>query len=99
MFKLMEGEDVQDSVTFLFENQPVSATPGMSVAAALLAADVSIFRQTPVSQSARGPFCMMGACYDCLVFVDGMNVQACMTKVRDGMKVSRVPIINKDIET
>lgn len=99
MFKFMEGEGAQNSFSFSFEEQLIKAIPGMSIAAALLASDISIFRQTPVSQSGRGPFCMMGACYDCLVFVDGMNVQACMTAARDGMKVNRVPIITQEIET
>jgi NADH dehydrogenase/NADH:ubiquinone oxidoreductase subunit G len=30
----------------------------------------------------------MGVCFDCAVFVDGRpNVRACMTPVREGMKV------------
>ena len=33
---------------------------------------------------------MMGACFECLVDVDGRPaVQACMTEVRDGMVVRR----------
>jgi predicted molibdopterin-dependent oxidoreductase YjgC len=33
---------------------------------------------------------MMGACHDCLVVADGVaNVQACMTEVRQGMKIGR----------
>jgi len=32
----------------------------------------------------------MGVCYDCLVTIDGQpNRQACMTPVRDGMRVER----------
>jgi aerobic-type carbon monoxide dehydrogenase small subunit (CoxS/CutS family) len=94
----MDGEDVQNSFSFSFEDQVIEAVPGMTVAAALLASDVSVFRQTPVSQSGRGPFCMMGACYDCLVLVDGVNVQACMTKARDGLQVCRVPVVAKEHE-
>ena len=31
---------------------------------------------------------MMGVCFDCLVTVDGIaNVQGCMTRVRDGMRI------------
>ena len=31
---------------------------------------------------------MMGVCFDCLVVVDGApNVQGCMTRVRDGMRI------------
>ena len=58
----------------------------MTLAAALLAAGVSTFRRTPASGAPRGPFCMMGACHDCLVLIDGERVQACMTEVRDGLE-------------
>ena len=61
-----------------------------SVAAALFAANVLACRDTAVSGAARGPYCMMGVCYDCLVRIDGRpNQQACMTRVRDGMTVER----------
>lgn len=61
-----------------------------SVAAALFAANVLACRDTAVSGTARGPYCMMGVCYDCLVRIDGRpNQQACMTRVRDGMTVER----------
>jgi predicted molibdopterin-dependent oxidoreductase YjgC len=33
---------------------------------------------------------MMGVCFDCLMEIDGeANQQACMTTVRDGMRVAR----------
>ena len=36
----------------------------------------------------HGVLCGMGVCYECLVTVDGApNRQACMTRVRAGMKV------------
>ncbi len=73
-----------------FEGQPLEARQGETVAAALLAANHWSFRTTPVSGAARGPFCMMGVCFDCLVEIDGMaNRQACMTEVREGMRVNR----------
>jgi len=73
-----------------FEGQPLLAYPEDTVAAALLAGNHWSFRTTPVSGAARGPFCMMGACFDCLVEIDGVaNRQACMTEVRDGMRVKR----------
>ena len=78
-------------IRFTFEGRPLDAAPGDSVAAALLAAGVVDFRDTPVSGSARGPFCMMGACFDCLVEIDGHpNRQACMVAVSDGMAVRRM---------
>ena len=65
-----------------------TARAGDSVAAALLESGALACRTTPVSGAPRGPFCMMGVCFDCLVEVDGVpNVQACMKRVCDGMRV------------
>jgi len=73
-----------------FEGEKIPFTDGMSVAAALLKAGVKVFRQTQVGHKPRGPFCMMGACYDCLLVIDGRpNRQGCMTVAQKGMKVSR----------
>lgn len=77
-------------VSILVDGEPVSAVEGDSVAAALLVAGVFDFRKTPVTGAARGPFCMMGICFDCLVAIDGKpSQQACMTMVRDGMRIER----------
>jgi len=91
----MAGEDVKRPISFTFEGRTVAAAPGMSVAAALLAEGITAFRQTAVSQSERGPFCMMGTCYDCVVLINGETVQACMTPVREGLIVARVPIVTQ----
>lgn len=60
---------------------------GENLAAELMAAGISTFRHTPVSGAPRAPFCMMGACFDCLVEIDGVTRQACMTLVNKGMIV------------
>lgn len=63
---------------------------GDSVAAALFAGGVAACRDTAVNEVPRGPYCMMGVCYDCLVTIDGQaNQQGCMTAVREGMKIER----------
>ncbi len=78
------------AVAIEFQGRPVQARDGETVAAALLAAGETVFRETPVTGSPRGPHCMMGVCFDCLVEIDGEpNQQACMTLVRDGMRVAR----------
>jgi predicted molibdopterin-dependent oxidoreductase YjgC len=78
------------TVRLTFEGRAVEAREGDSVAAALLAAGISSFRETPVSTAPRAPYCMMGVCFDCLVDIDGTpNRQVCMTTVRDGMAVRR----------
>lgn len=71
------------------DGRPLALTDGANLAAALLAAGVSVFRHTPVSGAPRAPFCMMGACFDCLVEVDGVVRQACMLAVADGLRVGR----------
>jgi D-hydroxyproline dehydrogenase subunit gamma len=76
------------TLKIFFEGQEIPARPGDTVAVALLAAGIAATRTTPVTGSARGPFCMMGACFECLAVVDGCpNVQTCMTAVRYGMRV------------
>ena len=76
-------------VTFRFTGKTIEAQDGDSVAAALLAAGHRTFRRTPVSASPRGPLCMMGVCFDCLVEIDGVgNQQACMREVTQDMNVS-----------
>jgi len=76
------------TLTIWFDGVAAPARPGDSVAVALLAAGIMATRTTPISGAPRGPYCMMGACFDCLATVDGRaNVQTCMTPVRDGMQV------------
>ena len=61
---------------------------GEPLAALLLAHDLITLRRTPQSGAARGLFCGVGRCSDCLITVDGeLNVRACVTPVRDGMLV------------
>ena len=76
-------------VQFQLDNEPVTATAGISVAAALLARTGDPTRRT-AKGNGRTAFCMMGVCFDCLVEIDGVpNVQACMMTVQDGMSVKR----------
>jgi predicted molibdopterin-dependent oxidoreductase YjgC len=66
------------------------AEPGESVAAVLLRQLEPWLRQTPISESKRAPYCMMGVCFECLAEVDGVaSVQTCLVPVRDGMRITR----------
>lgn len=77
-------------VSFSFEGTIFHTRLGDTVAVALLASGHQVFRQTPISGTARGPYCMMGVCFECLVEIDGIsNVQACMIELRDGMHIKR----------
>lgn len=90
-------DDVNETVTFTFENQKIETRAGDTVAAALAMAQQKHLRNSVVSGAPRGIYCMMGTCFECLVEIDGMsNVQACQTVARDGMTVSRQKNIRAD---
>jgi D-hydroxyproline dehydrogenase subunit gamma len=87
MFKRLP-DSTRREVSITIDGKPVAAREGDSVAAALLGSGSLACRTTPVTGVPRAPFCMMGVCFDCLVTVDGAaNVQGCMTRVRDGMRI------------
>ena len=92
MFRRLEQRGAAEGrvATIDFEGERIAALRGDSVAAALLAAGVDRFRKSAVSGSERGPYCLMGVCFECLVEIDGMgNQQACLRLVRNGMRVAR----------
>lgn len=77
-------------VRFTFDGRALRAPAGTSLAAALLLNGEAAVREAPVSAAPRGPFCLMGVCFECLVEIDGKpNQQACMLEVADGMTVRR----------
>ncbi len=80
----------RDFVRVIFEDQEIMVPQGHTVAAVLLAEGIRSCRETPVSGAPRGPYCMMGICFECLVVIDGEpNQQACMRHVREGMSIER----------
>lgn len=90
MFRRIDGKPAQPGGTLFYEGRPVTFEAGDSIAAALLAASIVDFRNHAVTLSPRGPYCMMGACFECLAEVDGVqNRQACLTRAQDGMVVRR----------
>ena len=91
MFKIVPQLDLGGSpVRFRFEGRELQAPEGMNLAAALLANGEAVVRESPVSGAPRGPFCLMGACFECLVVIDGKpGRQACMAEVTENMEVQR----------
>ncbi len=78
----------RSSHTITFDGETIDAREGESVAATLLAAGKTSTRTTPVSGSPRGPYCLMGVCFECLVEIDGVqNLQGCMVEAKAGMVV------------
>ncbi len=75
------------SITIIVDGAPVSAQPGQTVAAALMAAGWKSWRRS-LHGHPRGMFCGIGVCYDCLVTIDGEpNARACQTSVAGGLVV------------
>jgi sarcosine oxidase subunit alpha len=90
MFKRLPDGETR-TVTLTVDGRAIEARAGDTIAAALLAAGLSSTRQSAVSQSPRGPYCMMGVCFECVVTVDGVaNRQGCLVPVRDGMEIETV---------
>ena len=76
------------TVQIEFDGKKIEAFEDESIASALTAAGVSIFRYTTNRNEPRGIFCAIGRCTDCVMTVDGIpNVRTCITPVKDGMKV------------
>ena len=87
--RLPDGQ--AEPIRFVFEGETLLACRGDSVAAAILTAGHWRTRATPVSGAPRGPFCMMGMCFECLLEIDGApNRQGCMVEVEEGMTVRRM---------
>ncbi|MFZ1468783.1 MAG: (2Fe-2S)-binding protein [Paracoccaceae bacterium] len=87
--RFLTRPDGGTAVHLTVDGELLTAQPGDTVAAALLAQSGAAFRQT-VKGSDRTAFCMMGLCFDCLVEVDGRpNMQGCVVAVRDGMVLRR----------
>lgn len=75
-------------VTFSFDGAPVEGREGEPIAVALLSAGRRILRTMPRFDDARGGYCMIGRCADCLVVVAGVtNVFSCLTPVSEGLEV------------
>ena len=88
MFKRLSNSN-RHKVTVTINGVSVKVPAGETVAATVLVHGERACRTTAVSGSARGPYCMMGVCHDCLVQIDGVpNRQGCRVIVADGMEIT-----------
>lgn len=78
------------TVSIELDGQSVPAREGEPAAAALLAAGEQVFSRSPKYHRPRGPYCMEGACAQCLMRVDGVpNIPTCRVPVKAGMRLER----------
>jgi sarcosine oxidase subunit alpha len=89
------------SVTIELDGDQLQARAGEPVACAVIANDQLIFSRSPKYHRPRGPFCMTGACAQCLMRVDGIpNVATCRVPVKSGMRLERqnaMPDVRMDL--
>ena len=77
-----------DLFQIMVDGQSVVVPRGITVAAALMNADLPI--RASVSQQPRAALCGMGICHECRVTIDGRAHQrSCLVIVAPGMVVSR----------
>jgi len=77
-------------VNFTFEGRAMTGRKGETIAAALAANGIRLFRHAEKTGRARGFFCAVGKCASCLMVVDGKpNTMVCMEPLREGARVER----------
>jgi predicted molibdopterin-dependent oxidoreductase YjgC len=72
-----------------FRGRKIPAREGDSLAAALMAVGIISLRRSVRLGEARGVFCGIGTCFECVLRVEGLgDVRSCLTEVTPGMRVT-----------
>ena len=70
------------------DGKKIKAREGETIAAALIAAGIKVFRYTVKRDEPRSLFCAIGRCTDCIMIVNNRpNIRTCVTLVENGMKI------------
>jgi D-hydroxyproline dehydrogenase subunit gamma len=89
---LRVAETDRPALSFVLDGAPATALAGDTLLTAILAAD-GYLRRSEFGDGPRAGFCLMGACQDCWVNVEGGGrVRACSTAVTEGLRVSRMRV-------
>ncbi len=78
------------SIGFTFDGRSMEALEGEVISSALFSNGVRVFGRHVVDNSPQGIFCANGQCAQCLVLADGVPVKACITEIKEGMKVDPI---------
>ena len=86
------------SVPVTIDGSAYDARPGESVLSAVLAVRGHV-RLSELDGTPRAGFCLMGACQDCWIWLDGLRrIRACGTPVAAGMAISTTqPAVPADV--
>jgi D-hydroxyproline dehydrogenase subunit gamma len=83
------AETDRPAVSFMLDGAATAALEGDTLLTAILARD-GYLRASEFGDGFRAGFCLMGACQDCWINVEGHGrVRACTTPVTEGLRVSR----------
>ena len=75
-------------IKFRFEGKELIGFEGDTIASALHASGIKVYRKSEKLKRPRGFFCAIGRCSSCYMVVDGIpNVQTCVTPLKEGMEV------------
>ncbi|MBM3570923.1 MAG: (2Fe-2S)-binding protein [Alphaproteobacteria bacterium] len=88
--KLRDDRGLDRGVPFIFtvDGVAVTAYPGETIAAALIAQGHAGARRTARRGEPRGYYCGMGICWECVMIVDGLiNTRTCRTEARPDMRI------------
>jgi len=80
-------DESESPVPFFWQDKLFYAKPNEMISSALIAQGIQVFRHHVKDHSPQGIFCANGQCSQCMVIADGLPVKACMTAVKQGMKV------------
>ena len=70
------------------DGKKIKAREGETIAAALIASGIKVFRYTVKINEPRSLFCAIGRCTDCVMIVNGRhNIRTCITLVEEGMEI------------
>lgn len=86
-FRSIVAANNSPAVRIEVNGKPLWAREGQLVAMVLLEAGLEAFNVTR-TRGARRPYCLMGACFDCRLIIDGQRDRlGCMHRVRAGMTI------------
>ena len=85
MFRRIKSQD--DTVTIYIDDKPINSIAGEPLEKDNLNEGFSVVHTAP-NGKLRGPYCMMGVCFDCMITLqDGRVEQACQTYAEDGIRL------------
>ncbi len=77
-------------VEFSFDGRKFSGHQGETVAVALLRQGIIQLRDAPNTPAARGMFCVMGICQECVIEINGKRKEACRVPISSGLIIDKV---------